>query len=219
MNWEMLCFFVNLFAVSCSLSIYICYFWHFYYLWPPSPLLTSPWKSIPALFMHFSCFHLPSCPLSTSPFFRPSNLSFLPSLHFSQYFDEEQDDHEYPYYYEERTSIPSSSASPFPQPGEPNQQVKWGQERGKLTEGRGNERDMLMNNKCVILWYCGSLKVFDCNFSLSYIFEASFKSVNFILSFCNPLPLISHHSVTHLIYLRIMFSLIQFDLIHPLTQD
>lgn len=58
----------------------------------------------------------------------PSILSIFQSLHLSQYFDEEQDDHEYPYYYEETTGIPSSSAPPSPQPGAPNQQVKREQE-------------------------------------------------------------------------------------------
>ncbi|KAK5854733.1 hypothetical protein PBY51_004904 [Eleginops maclovinus] len=61
------------------------------------------------------------------------------------YFDEEQDDHEYPYYYEETTGLPSSSESPSPQPGAPSQQVKREHERGKtrvgFMEGKENERE------------------------------------------------------------------------------
>lgn len=106
-------------------------------------LFTSSWKSTPPLFMHSS----PSIPLllPTHLFLYPSHLSIFPSPHLSQYFDEEQDDHEYPYYYEETTGVPSSSASPSPQPGAPNQQVKREQERRKtraeFVEGKENERE------------------------------------------------------------------------------
>lgn len=100
---------------------------------PLQPLFTSPWKSTLPIFMHSSCFHEPSSPLPT----HPSHLSIFsnPPSPTSQYFDEEQDDHEYPYYYEETTDVPSASAHPSPQPGAPNQQVKREQERQKGREG------------------------------------------------------------------------------------
>lgn len=81
------------------------------------------------------------------PCFYPRHLSILPTLYLSQYFDEEQDDHEYPYYYEETTGRPSSSAPPSPQPGAPSQQVKREQEgremQAGLVEGKENERGAL----------------------------------------------------------------------------
>ena len=77
---------------------------------------------------------------SANPSFPSFNL-FKPPFPISQYFDEEQDDHEYPYYYEETTDVPSASAHPSPQPGAPNQQVKREQERqkGRRMRERGIE--------------------------------------------------------------------------------
>lgn len=92
----------------------------------------------------------PPLPLSSPSF----NLSIPPP----QYFDEEQDDHEYPYYYEETTGLPSSSASPSPQPGAPNQQVKREQERWEtragFVEGKENERGIKAIKRLSLLNVC-----------------------------------------------------------------
>lgn len=70
-----------------------------------------------------------SCILPATLHALPSVLAILQSFNPpTQYFDEAQDDHEYPYYYEETTGLPSSSPSLSPQTRGPNQQVKREQE-------------------------------------------------------------------------------------------
>lgn len=120
------------------------------YCLPSSPSPPTPHSASHTLYLdlHLSLHGLwnPSQPpcgnLNSSSCVLPPAFVFLP---LSQYFDEEQDDHEYPYYYEETTGIPSFFATPSPQPGAPNQQVKRERERGKtragFVEGRENERE------------------------------------------------------------------------------
>lgn len=94
-----------------------------------------------------SSFILTFLLFANPPCLYPHHLSTLPTPYLSQYFDEEQDDHEYPYYYEETTGRPSSSAPPSPQPGAPSQQVKseregWEMQAG-FVEGKENEGEAL----------------------------------------------------------------------------
>lgn len=106
--------------------------------------VTSTCFSLLLLFPTFTCFllfhpcgvgktwqaALPSlCILPATLHALPSVLAILQSFNPpTQYFDEAQDDHEYPYYYEETTGLPSSSPSLSPHTRGPNQQVKREQE-------------------------------------------------------------------------------------------
>lgn len=68
-----------------------------FFIWP---LFTSSWKSTPCMHSSPSIHPAFHCQLIL-PIFQA-----FPFLHLCQYFDEEQDDHEYPYYYEVTTGVP-----------------------------------------------------------------------------------------------------------------
>lgn len=64
------------------------------------------------------------------------------SPHVSQYFDEERDDYEYPYYYEGTTSVPPSQSVPPSIPaGTLTKQVKRERENG-VNQKREEEKEM-----------------------------------------------------------------------------
>lgn len=118
---------------------------------PPSALFHLPHSMLSSPSIH------PSFPLAfmyLHPSLHPSHLSILPPPRLSQYFDEEQDDHEYPYYYEETTGVPSSSAFPSPRPGAPSQQVKREQNRLTAQAGfvEGKENGMTREREVIKLY-------------------------------------------------------------------
>lgn len=107
--------------------------------------LLSPYYSLNHfLFPKSSFFPLVICYILLLSLTRPLSLSFPAFLwlhcsslspHVSQYFDEERDDYEYPYYYEGTTSVPPSVPAV-----DPTKEVKRESESG-VNQKREEEKE------------------------------------------------------------------------------
>lgn len=138
-----------------------------------SLLVTVSFQSLLFWLISFASFphcHSRALPLHSSGFTPP-----LSPPHVSQYFDEERDDYEYPYYYEGTTSVPPSPSKPPSVPAQTlTEQVK------RESDNGGNQK---REEKKEAAWVMGKKKLCflkEITWVKSNIFRVIF---NFFFSF------------------------------------